>query len=353
MRLIPHNQPALGEEDIAAVSRTIKRKWLIAGTEVAEFEKNIAQFVGKRYAVAVNSGSSALHLALVILGIKKGDEVIIPTLTDTALLNAIHYQHARAVIADIEADGFNIDPKDIERKITKRTKAIIAPHTFGFPANLEEIGKFGIPVIEDAAQALGSTFRKRPLGSLEDLSVFSFYATKLIATGQGGMITTNRKDRYEQLRDLIHYDRRNNYIIRYNYQMTDLAASMGNAQAKKLLPLLNRRKEIADRYKTVLDKKSVPYRPRRDEQNINHFRFIIKLPQQNIRDKVQKSFQQHGITAIPPLEQYQLLHTLMHYKKGVYPHAEELASTTLSLPVFPGLSNEEIRHITSTLDKIL
>lgn len=353
MKIIPHNQPTVGKEELDAVARTIRRKWFLAGPEVEKFEKSIATFAHKKYALAVNSGSAALHLCLVLLGVKPNDEVIVPTYTDSALLNVIHYQGAEPVVVDIEKDGFNINPEDVKKKITKKTKAIIVPHTFGFPAKIHEIKKLGIPVIEDAAQALGSIYQNKPLGSFEDLSIFSFYTTKMLATGQGGIVTTNEKAKYHNLKDLINYDRRDNYIVRYNYQMTDIAASIGNAQFEKLPSFIKRRGTIAAKYQKLLDRKGVIYYPKKEEDNVNHYRFVVKFPDQKTRDSVQQKLARKGITTIPPLKNYQQLHNVLRLPKNEFPNAENISYTTLSLPIFPGLTEDDVAQIIVALDTVL
>lgn len=353
MKIILHNQPTVGKEELDAVARTIRRKWLLAGPEVEKFEKSIATFAHKKYALAVNSGSAALHLCLILLGVKPNDEVIIPTYTNAALLNVIHYQGAKPVVVDIEKDGFNINPEDVKKKITKKTKAVIVPHTFGFPAKIHEITKLGIPVIEDAAQALGSMYQNKPLGSFEDLSVFSFYTTKMLATGQGGIVMTNDKAKYHKLKDLINYDGRDNYIVRYNYQMTDIAASIGNAQFKKLPSFIKRRKQIATAYQKLLDEKNIPYWPKKGQANVNHYRFVVKFPDRKTRKSVQQKLARKGITTIPPFENYQQLHNILRLPKNEFPNAENISHTTLSLPIFPGLTEDDVAQVISALDAVL
>ncbi|KKR85813.1 MAG: hypothetical protein UU34_C0031G0007 [Candidatus Curtissbacteria bacterium GW2011_GWA1_41_11] len=264
MKKILHNKPYLDNLEIEAVTKVLKSGWLIGGIEVEKLENNVKKIVNSKHAVAVNSGSSALHLALIALGVSTGDEVIIPTYTCTALLNTVFYLGAKPVIVDVEKDGFNIDPVLVKNEISKKTKAVIIPHEFGLPAKIDRIKKFGVSIVEDCAHAIGSNYKGRALGSYGDISIFSFYATKVITTGHGGMITTNKKKYAETVRDLIHYDQRQDYKVSYNYQMTDIAASIGNAQLAKFDFLMKRRKYIAKKYIDVLDKyKSVEYFPKK------------------------------------------------------------------------------------------
>ena len=351
MKKISHNKPYLDNLEIKAIANVLKRNWLIPGLEVKKFENSIKRFVGEKYAVATNSGSSALHLALVALGIDRGDEVIIPTYTCTALLNTIYYQGAIPVIVDVEKGGFNIDPAKVKAKINKKTEAIIVPHVLGFPAKIDEIKKYNIPIIEDCAHAIGSFYKGKPLGSYGDISIFSFYATKVITTGHGGMVTTNNKKYFDIVADLIHYDQRKEYKLRYNYQMTEVAAAIGNAQFAKFDFLTKRRKYIAVKYIDVLKKhKFVQYFPKENDTNLNHYRFIIKFASSKIRDKFRDDLAKKGISTIGPIETYQLLHRYLKLDPRQFPNAEELSNTTLVLPVHPGLTGKEIEKVAKTVD---
>ena len=353
MKKISHNKPYLDNLEIKAIANVLKRNWLIPDLEVKKFENSIKRFVGEKYAVATNSGSSARHLALVALGIDRGDEVIIPTYTCTALLNTIYYQDAIPVIVDVEKDGFNIDPAKVKTKINKKTKAIIVPHILGFPAKIDEIKKYNIPVIEDCAHAIGSFYKGKPLGSYGDINIFSFYATKVITTGHGGMVTTNNKNYSDVVADLIHYDQRLEYKLRYNYQMTEVAAAIGNAQFAKFDFLMTRRKYIAKKYVAVLDKyKSVEYFPKKNASDLNHYRFIIKFKNSKIRNKFKKGLEKEGISTIIPIETYQLLHRYLKLDTKKFPNAENLAKTALVLPVHPGLTEEEITKVATRVDHL-
>jgi len=351
MKKISHNKPCLDEKEIKAVAKVLKSNWLIPGIEVEKLENNVKKLVGTKYAVATSSGISAVHLSLIALGVGAGDEVILPTYTFAGLLNPINYIGAIPVLVDIEKNGFNIDPSQIKNKLTDKTKAIIVPHTFGLPAKIDKIKKFKIPVIEDCAHALGSYVGGQPLGSFGDLSIFSFYATKMIACGQGGMVVTNNKRYFDIIDDLIHYDQRQDYKVRYNYQLTDVAASIGNAQFAKLSFFIERRRKIALRYIETLEKiKNLQFWPKRQDQNLNYYRFIIKFDQKETRDEFKSQLDKNGISSIVPIENYQLLHHYLKLDKRQFPNAESLSQTTLSLPVHPNLTELEVEKIVKTLD---
>ncbi|MBM4272745.1 MAG: DegT/DnrJ/EryC1/StrS aminotransferase family protein, partial [Deltaproteobacteria bacterium] len=244
--MIPHSRPTLDQDDYASVLHILKSGHLAQGKQVEQFEKDLSSLIGVRGGVAVSSGTAALHLALLSLNTGSGDEIIIPDFVCTAPLNAIRYTGAVPVIADIDPLTYNIDVGDLKKRLTKKTKAIIIPHMFGLPADMEEILSLGIPVIEDCAQSLGSRYRDSCTGRLGTLSIFSFYATKMIATGEGGMVLSDDESLLEKIRDLRDYDEKELYTVRYNYKMTDFQAAFGISQLKKLFSFIKRRKEIAD-----------------------------------------------------------------------------------------------------------
>lgn len=350
MKKILHNKPYFDELEIKAVAKVLKSNWLIAGPQVAKLENNIKTFVRAKYAVAVNSGSSALHLALIALGVSAGDEIIIPTYVCTALLNTIYYLGAVPIVVDVEKDGFNIDPAKVKNKIGKKTKAVIVPHILGFPAKIDQIKKFQIPIIEDCAHAIGTFYKSQPLGSYGDISIFSFYATKVITTGHGGMVTTNNKKYFDIVSDLIHYDQRPEYKVSYNYQMTDVVAAIGNGQFAKFDFLMTKRKYIASKYIDVLKKYKIEFWPKKNDTNLNQYRFVIKLANSKIRNKFKKALANKGISTIVPIDTYQLLHRYLKLDPRQFPNAEKLSETTLVLPIYPGLTGKEIDKVAKNVD---
>ena len=350
MKQILHNTPYLDEQEIKAVARTLRSKWLIPNKEARKLENNIKNYVKGKYAVATSSGSAALHLSLIALGVEKGDEVIVPTYVCTALLNAIYYMGAAPVVVDIEKNWFTIDPLEIKKKINKKTKAIIVPHVLGFPAKIDEIKKFKLLIVEDCAHSLGGFYKGKPLGSFGDITIFSFYATKVITTGHGGMLVTNNKKYYKIVRDLIHYDRRKNYRVRYNYQLTDFAAAIGNVQFKRIDNLFKKRRYIASKYIPILEEqKEIEFWPKKEDKNLNHYRFIIKFKDKKIRDSFKLNLAKRGISTVIPVENYQLLHRYLRLPKKDFPNAEGISNTTLALPIHPSLTENEISTITKTL----
>ena len=198
---IPHSRPTMGEEEVKAVAEVIRSGHIVEGEVVQRFEKNFAEKMGVQDAAAVSSGTAALHLTLLAMGIGPDDEVIIPSYVCTALFHAVQYVGAISVPAEIDPKTYNIDPDDVQKRITTRTKAIIVPHMFGLAANLDRLLNLDVPVIEDCAQAVGGTYHQKPLGTFGQASIFSFYATKMMATGEGGMVTSNSAEIIDCIRD--------------------------------------------------------------------------------------------------------------------------------------------------------
>ncbi|MBU0699198.1 MAG: DegT/DnrJ/EryC1/StrS aminotransferase family protein, partial [Proteobacteria bacterium] len=208
MKFIPHSRPTLGPEEMAAVADVIASSQIAQGKVVYEFEKAFAQKIGTTYAVSTNSGTAALHLTLLAMEVGENDEVIIPSYVCTALLNAVRYTGAEPVLAEIDPDTYNLEPDDVRRKLTSRTKAVVVPHLFGLPADMEGLLDLNVSIIEDCAQAVGSTYRQKCVGTFGKAAVFSFYATKVMTTGEGGMVVSASKDFMDRVRDLREYDNR-------------------------------------------------------------------------------------------------------------------------------------------------
>lgn len=353
MKKILFNKPCIGEEEIEAVKRVLKSNWIIAGEEVQTFEKKFAASVGRNYAIAVNSGTAALHLALMALKIKKGDEVIIPTYTAADLLNAVYYVGAIPVLVDNKKQDCIMDISQIPQKITKKTKAMVIPHTFGFPVDIPVLTKYHIPIIEDCAQAIGSTLNGKPVGGFGDISIFSFFATKLLTTGQGGMVATNSKTIARFVRDLISYNGRDNYIVRFNYPLTDIAASIGNVQLRKYPLFAKRRKQIAKKYQQVLEEKKIYHVPNRLHTTVVPLRFLFQCTDKKKRADIVEKFHEHNVEIRKPIGSFELLHTLLQQKKDDFLEAEAFAQNFLSLPIYPCLEDEEVERIISLLSMTL
>lgn len=333
-----------------ALSKVINKGWVAQGLEVQKFENEFSRYLGGKdgQAVAVSSGTAALYLALYGLGIKKGDEVIAPAYVCSAVLNAIFMIGAKPILVDINKEDLNISYAETVKKINKKTKAIIITHTFGYPADLAKFMKLRVPLIEDCAQALGARWRGEPAGSFGQVAIFSFYASKLMTTGYGGMVYSRNKNLINKIRDYREFDCRRGYKPRFNFQMSDLGAAMGREQLKKLPGFLRRRRQIAAEYKKILPKDKF-WPATGGDRRPNYYRFLFKT---NKVKAVKDYLMKHGVKTIAPIETYELLHRYLKQSPKNFPVSEKIAKTTLSLPVYPALSTEEVDVIIRALSKI-
>lgn len=348
--MIPHNKPSLGIEEATVIKSVIQSGWIAQGKQVKNFEDEFSNFLSQEFspscAVAVSNGTSALYLALASFDIGFGDEVILPTYTCSAVLNAVFMTGAKPVLVDIDSRNLNISFSETVKKINKKTKAIIITHTFGYPVDLDNFLNLGIPVIEDCAQALGSKLCNRYVGTFGDISTFSFYASKVLTTGNGGMVFSKNKKLLAKIKDFREFDCRKNFKPRFNFQMSDIQAAMGRVQLKRLPSFLEKRKTIANKYYNVLSLEKVF--PPRDiiGGDPNFFRFLIQTSKPS---KIIKYLEKKGIKTIVPIENYELLHNYLKLNKNFFLVSEIISRTTLSLPIYPALSDQEVRYITKAL----
>ena len=340
---IPHSRPTLGKEEARAVAAVIESGNIAEGEVVHRFENAFAEKFGVRHAVATSSGTAALHLILLSMGIGPNDEVIIPSYVCTALLHAVRYIRARPILAEIDPVTYNIDPDDVQKRITTRTKAIIVPHMFGLAADLDKLLKLDVPIIEDCAQAVGGTYRKKPLGTFADAAIFSFYATKMMATGEGGMVTSSSIELIERIRDLKTYDEKEADKVRYNYKMTDVQAAIGEVQLGRLDDFIDRRKSIAHQYINSLKSLNIKL-PEENSEHI-HYRFVVGLEADC--DSFIRILSQKGIGCARPV----FLPIHRHLKLDGYPRTDHIWKTALSIPIYPSLSNNHVKRlITEIID---
>ena len=346
MQMIPHSRPTIDQEEINAAVAVLQSGRLAQGEQVLQFEKALASLIGVGGAVAVSSGTAALHLSLLALEISEGDEVVIPSFVCPALLNAIRYVRAVPVLADIGRETFNIDVRDLKHRVTRKTKAVIVPHMFGLPADITNIIALGIPVIEDCAQSLGSRYEGAPTGSFGALSVFSFYATKVICTGEGGMIAANDLQLLERVRDLRDYDEKDDHRLRYNYKLTDLQAALGMAQLRKLPTLIGRRRALARQYDEFLRERLLPVPACPPDREHIYYRYVIRT--KHVAELLAAGGEA-GIAYRRPV--FKPLH---HYLGMTgYPQTEAAFLETVSLPIYPSLSDTEVKTILHPVRSIL
>ena len=343
--MIPHSRPTLGPEEHQAVEEVLASGQIAQGKKTALFEKRFCEFTGRRFAVAVSSGTSALHLSLVALGIGRGDEVILPSFTCAALLHALAAVGAKPVLADIDPEDFNLTAAEVKKKIRKKTRAILVPHSFGRAARMEEILSFKIPVIEDGTQALGARVGNQKVGSFGAASIFSFYATKMITTGEGGMVLTDFPRLAERIHDLRDYDKKENFRLRTNSKMTDLEAAMGIEQLKKLESFIESRREIAREYHESLANSPVILPTEDPQRDHVYYRFVVR-----IRKKSQawlKELEKRSVEVKRPV--YKPLHRYLELSDTSFPETARAMKEACSLPIYPSLAPESRVQISHAL----
>lgn len=359
--MIPIAKPLIGEEEKRAVLEVLSSGALAQGTKVKQFEENFAGYVCTKYAIATSSGTTALHAALLAAGIEKGDEVITTPFSFIATANAILYCGAKPVFVDIDPKTFNIDAEKIEEKITKRTKAFLVVHLYGQSCSIDAIKEIcedhDLKLIEDACQAHGAEYRGRKVGSFGDCAVFSFYSTKNMTTGEGGMITTDDARIAEKARLIREHGSKLRYyhdVLGYNYRMTDIAAAIGIEQLKKLDAMNHKRISNAKLLTRGIEKITgleTPYISPHAKHVFHQYTIRVREEYGISRDALVERLNKNGIGT---LVYYPLpIHKQKLYKKLGYrdklPMAEEAAKEVLSLPVHAGVSETEIRHIVASL----
>ena len=343
--MIPHSRPTLGEEEKRVVEAVLDSGQIAQGKKVAEFEKQFCEYTGRRFAVAVSSGTAALHLSLAALAAGRGDEIILPSFTCTALLHAVEAVGAKPVLVDIDLEDCNLSVSEVKKKICRKTKAILVPHAFGRAARMEELLDLKIPVIEDGTQALGARVGDQRVGSFGILSVFSFYATKMIATGEGGMVLTNFPRLAERIFDLRDYDKKEDHRFRTNSKMTDLEAALGVEQLKKLAYFIEERREIAGLYREALSGAEVILPTEDGERDHVYFRYVVRFPKKP--KEWLREFEANGIEAKKPV--YKPLHQYLQLSDASFPNTAQAMRESCSLPIFPSLTSSEWRQISEGL----
>jgi len=365
MERIPMSSPDIDESDIQAVVEVLKSGRLSLGPKTKEFEELMAEYVGVKYAVAVSSGTTALHTIVRALGIGEGDEVLVPSFTFCASMNVILYERAIPVFVDIEPETYNLDPEDLERKITKRTKAIMVVDVFGHPAEWDEIlkiaDKYNLKVIDDSCEALGAEYKGKKIGQFGSASAFAFYPNKQITTGEGGIIVTDDENIAKVARSLrnqgrgemgawLHHER-----LGYNYRMDEMSAALGVSQLKRIENFLQKREKVAQMYTEKLKKFSWVRPPKvKPYVRMSWFVYVITLENGIDRDKVIEEMAKEGIPArgyFSPIHLQPYMREMFGYKGGELPVTENIAKRTLALPFHNNLTEEEIDEVIRVLEK--
>ena len=375
---IPFHKPSIDEDEIRSVVETLRSGWLTTGRNVRTFETDFAQYVGSKHAIAVNSGTAALHIALDAVGISEGDEVIVPAMTFAATAEVVLYFKAKPILVDCQRDTLNLDPTQIEAAITPKTKAIIPVHIGGQPCEMNRIldiaQKHNLKVIEDAAHALPARDVSRRIGTIGDITCFSFYATKTITTGEGGMATTENSEWAERMRIMslhgISHDAWKRYTKEgswyyeilypgFKYNLTDIAAAIGIEQLKKCDEFWEARQRIAMNYaKAFSDLEEIQLPTcRNDVQHAWHL-FVIQLNSERLkinRNQFIEALREKGIgTSVHfiPLHLHPYYRDKFGYKPEDFPNASEAFEHILSLPIYPKMTEANVRDVIVAMRQI-
>jgi len=358
--------PYVTERDVKAVAEAVREKRLSQGRYVEKFETKFAEYIGVKHAIAVCNGTAALHVAVAAIGIEPDEEVIEPSFSFVATANCAIYQDAKPVFADINSSTYNIEPADIAKKITEKTKAIIPVHYAGQPADMDPIletaSKHDIYVVEDTAEAHGALYKRKKAGSLGDVNCFSFYPNKNMTTGEGGIITTNDDELAEKMRMIRSHgqDARYHHImLGYNYRMTDIQAALGLVQLKRLDWVIKKKVEKATYYnkkieETFGDEIQTPYVA--PYATHAYMFYTIRFKDRKTRDKAATKLEEEGVetrVAFPPIHLQPLYRNLFGYTKGYLPITERVSDTILCIPIYPHITQKQQDYILSVIKKAM
>lgn len=372
---LPYGHQWIDEEDIAAVAEALRADWITQGPKIEEFEKRVAEYCGAKYAVVVSNGTAALHAACAVAGISPGDEAITTPITFAATANAVTYGGGKPIFADIREDTLNIDPDEIRRRISFRTKAILPVDLAGHPADLEEIMAMakekGLIVIEDATHALGAEYKGQKIGGLADMTILSFHPVKHITTGEGGMVLTNNEDFYEKLKIF-----RNHGIVRdnlaegswyyeihntgHNLRITDFQCALGLSQMNKLDFFIERRRDIAARYNDAFAgiEEIIPPIEKDYVKAVYHI-YVIQLRTEMLKVGRKEIFEALRAENIGVNVHYVPVHlqpfyrNRYGYKRGDYPKAEQYYDRAITLPIFPKMTDQDIEDVIKAVKRVI
>jgi dTDP-4-amino-4,6-dideoxygalactose transaminase len=374
MLKVPYFEPWITNNDKKMIMNTLNQRWLTNGPVLKKFEKKFSKIIDAKYSIGVSSATHGLHLCLKSIGISKGDEVIVPTMTFAATADAVTYCGAKPILVDVNKNNFNISPEQIKKKINKKTKAIIPVHYGGQACNMDEIlkisKKFKLKIIEDCAHALGSKYEQMKCGNIGDMGCFSFYPTKIITTGEGGMITTKNKKLFEKINLLRSHGmnqlppEREKKIkwkydiieLGYNYRLDEMRSALGYSQIQRVKKINQLRIKIANKYDKELQKIKGIIIPKR-ESNRNHIfhLYTIKINSDFplSRDELFIKLYNSGIgTSVQYLPLHLMSYNKNKFKKSEFPNANEIKDQILSLPIFPSMNQKQIDYVTSIIKKV-
>jgi len=371
-KFIPVNKPLITKEDISYINKSISKGWISSeGPEVKRFENNFSKFIGHKYSVAVSSGTAALEIAVKSLNLKKGDEIIIPNFTIISNAIAVLKQNLNIKLIDCDIKDWNMNIAEVEKKITKKTKAIIATHIYNFPLRVDILKKIckknKIILIEDAAEAIGQKLNNKLCGSFGDISIFSFYANKQITTGEGGMITTNNKKLFEQFKSLRNLcfgqkDRFNHEDIGWNYRMTNIQASLGVSQLKRIKSIVQKRHDVGKKYFKRLKNNKNIYIPEISRTYAKNIYWVIAIVITNKAlkidaKKLMKKLMNYGIQTRPffwPMHKQKIFKNKYKINKNEsYKNSEYISKYGLYLPSSLDIKTSQIKFISNKVNLIL
>ena len=371
LKSIPLSSPDITHKEVEVINKVLSTPFLSIGPRVKEFENKIASYVGTKYAIAVNSGTSGLHLCVRSLGIKDGDEVITTPFSFIASANCLLFERAKPVFADIKEDTRCIAPERIEEKITKKTKAILPVHIFGQPCQMDKIMKIAkhrnLYVIEDACEAIGAKYKNKKVGTFGDAAVFSFYPNKQMTTAEGGVVVTNNEKIAKLCQSMRNQGRDEDGTwlshkrLGYNYRMSELSAALGETQIGRIDEFLKKRQRVAGLYNKILSKVKgikIPYVA--PNAKMSWFVYVINLDDKIFsredRDAIIQKLNERGIAArdyFPPIHLEPFYVDMFNYKKGDFPITERVSSSTIALPFYNNLREEEIDYICENLKSVI
>jgi perosamine synthetase len=349
---ISHSKPTIGLRELISLVPVIRSGKLGSGDKVSEFEEQVAKYIDLQYAAATSSGTTAIQLALRAMKVSSEDEIIIPSYICYSVMQAVENAGAKPVLADIDGFQPNLTKETIEKRVSKKTKAVVVPHMFGNVADIENISSLGIPVIEDCAQSIGAEFQDRTkAGSKGYMTILSFYATKMMAAARGGMILTNDQLIYDRLTDLMRYDGRNEAGECYNLSMTNLEAAIGITQLERLDQFVEQRKAIARIYEDYLADAGLDENIIIGKDGSVPFRFVYRLNDNQDISSVIGMMVEAGVRCDKPV--FRPLHTYLNVQEKEFENTAYAQAHNISLPIYPSLKNSEADYVIETFVKIL
>lgn len=343
--IVKHSKPMIDEDDVEAVSEVLASGNIAQGEKVEEFENEFARLIGVRHAVACSSGTSALHLALLGLGVGAGHEVIMPSYVCSSPYHATMHAGAVPKVVDVDLADMNVCAETGKQQLSSNTKALIVPHSFGMPAELDKLLELGVPIIEDCAQALSAEFKGRKVGSFGELAIFSFYATKMITTGEGGMVLTDNGEFCRKMKDARDCDNKPPIPTKYNYKMNDFQAALGLSQLRKLQGFVERRRKIASLYTDRFSHYGITVPNERSDSKSVFFRYVILVDK---LESIQSRAKERGVMCERPV--WKPLHKSL---LGIMcPNSDYAYDHALSIPLYPSLTEKEIQYVVESLEAL-